>query len=229
MRLCRRNRCARPRRRFPTRALTPSTTCCPRLARSLAAVVGGATSWRASAEEGRNHPELAPLLGLFRCWLTPCVATLSNVFCTPNAHARERLGPVAQGPARRRRERAARLSTVRRRRHGAAGHLRQRWQGGPSETRCSCPWLKRTWQCKKAARPGAGGRHDSWARRRIRSRRSSGRRPRAEAGEGLSQSAGRKASAGRARRSTTKGRVAGAGSCPKKWSSCASTTHAASP
>jgi hypothetical protein len=58
------------------------------LALSIAAVLGGATTLLAIAEWGRNRPELAPALG-FRSRLTPCVATLSNVFRALNARALE--------------------------------------------------------------------------------------------------------------------------------------------
>jgi hypothetical protein len=58
------------------------------LALALAAVLGGATSLLAIAEWGRNHPDFAPALG-FRHRLTPCVATLSNVFRALNARALE--------------------------------------------------------------------------------------------------------------------------------------------
>src|SRR4028119_1505319 len=56
------------------------------LALSIAAVLSGATTLLAIAEWGRNHPELAPALG-FRHRLTPCVATLSNVFRALDARA----------------------------------------------------------------------------------------------------------------------------------------------
>jgi DDE_Tnp_1-associated len=58
------------------------------LALSLAAVLGGARSLLAIAEWGRHHHELALTLG-FRRQLTPCVATLSNVFRALNARALE--------------------------------------------------------------------------------------------------------------------------------------------
>jgi hypothetical protein len=58
------------------------------LALSIAAVLGGAKTLLAIAEWGRNHPEFARSLG-FRHRLTPCVATLSNVFRALNAGALE--------------------------------------------------------------------------------------------------------------------------------------------
>jgi DDE_Tnp_1-associated len=58
------------------------------LALSLAAVLGGAKTLLAIAEWGRNHPDFATTLG-FRRRLTPCVATLSNVFRAINARALE--------------------------------------------------------------------------------------------------------------------------------------------
>jgi hypothetical protein len=58
------------------------------LALSIAAVLAGATTLLAIAEWGRNHPEFARSLG-FRHRLTPCVATLSNVFRALNARALE--------------------------------------------------------------------------------------------------------------------------------------------
>jgi Bacterial regulatory helix-turn-helix protein, lysR family/DDE_Tnp_1-associated len=58
------------------------------LALSIAAVFSGATTLLAIAEWGRNHTSFAPALG-FRHRLTPCVATLSNVFRSLNARALE--------------------------------------------------------------------------------------------------------------------------------------------
>ena len=60
------------------------------LALSIGAVLAGATTLLAIAEWGRNHPELARALG-FRHRLTPCVATLSNVFRALDARALERV------------------------------------------------------------------------------------------------------------------------------------------
>jgi DDE family transposase len=60
------------------------------LALSIGAVLAGATTLLAIAEWGRNHPSFAPALG-FRHRLTPCVATLSNVFRALNARAFERV------------------------------------------------------------------------------------------------------------------------------------------
>jgi len=60
------------------------------LALSIGAVLCGATTLLAIAEWGRNHPAFAPALG-FRHRLTPCVATLSNVFRALNAPALERV------------------------------------------------------------------------------------------------------------------------------------------
>lgn len=60
------------------------------LALAVAAVLGGASTLLAIAEWGRNHPEFAPALG-FRRRLTPCVATLSNVFRALDARALERV------------------------------------------------------------------------------------------------------------------------------------------
>jgi hypothetical protein len=60
------------------------------LALALAAVLGGATTLLAIAEWGRTHPEFARALG-FRYRLTPCVATLSNVFRALDARALERV------------------------------------------------------------------------------------------------------------------------------------------
>jgi hypothetical protein len=60
------------------------------LALAVAAVLGGASTLLAIAEWGRTHPEFAPALG-FRRRLTPCVATLSNVFRALDARALERV------------------------------------------------------------------------------------------------------------------------------------------
>lgn len=60
------------------------------LALSLGAVLCGARTLLAIAECGRHHPSFAPALG-FRHPLTPCVATLSNVFRALDARALERV------------------------------------------------------------------------------------------------------------------------------------------
>lgn len=52
------------------------------------AVLGGATTPLAIAEWGRDRPAFAPALG-FRRRLTPCVATLSNVFRALDARTLE--------------------------------------------------------------------------------------------------------------------------------------------